>query len=73
MVIVNGDQSIVGFPIPEENELPGTNGWVAGGVVGKGSGLKVFHVNVRERAAGGLAHAKTLELFVVSTFPPKIG
>ena len=36
MVIVNGDQSIVGFPIPEENELPGTNGWVAGGVVGKG-------------------------------------
>ena len=73
VVVVHSDKCVVGFPVPEENELTGTDGIVASGIVGKGCSLKLLHINVRERTAGGFAHAKTLHLFVKGSPPSEIG
>ena len=73
VVVVNGGDGVVGFPEPEEDGLTGTDGVVASGILGKGFSLKVFHIDVRQWAAGGFAHAKSLELPIVVASPSKVG
>ena len=73
VVVVDGDNSIVGFPKPKQDDITGTDVVIASGVVGKGSLLKSLHINVGKWAAGGFAHAKTFELFVKIAPPTKIG
>ena len=50
-VVVGGD-SVVGFSVPEQNDLTGTDVVVASRVVGKGCSLEVLHVDVGQWAAG---------------------
>ena len=73
VVVVNGHESIVGFSKPEENYFAGTDVAVASRIAGKGSCLKIFHVYVRERAAGGFTHAESFHLFVEVFTPPEVG
>ena len=62
VVVLHCNKCVVGLPVPEEDELTGTNGVVACWVVGKGRGLKVLHKEVGQWATGGLTHTKTLYL-----------
>ena len=73
VVVVYCNECVVGLPVPEEYELTGTDGIIASWVIGQGRSLKVFHENVRQWTTGGLAHTKTLELFVIFAIPSKVG
>ena len=46
VVVVDCNKCVVGFPVPEEYELTGTDGIVASWVVGEGCSLEIFHKNV---------------------------
>ena len=46
VLVVYGNECVVGFPKPEENKLTGTDGNVASWVVGKGCSLEILHVDV---------------------------
>ena len=73
VLVVYCNNCVVGFPIPEEDELTGTDGIVTSWVVGKGCSLEVLHIDVRQWAAGGLTHAKPFELFVELAIPSEVG
>ena len=73
MVFVDANDGVVGLTVPELDDVAGTDVAVASGIIGKGSSLKVLHENVGQRAAGGFAHAKSLELLVKLTLPLEIG
>ena len=73
VAVVYGNENVVGFPQPEENDIAGTGGIVASGILGKGFSLKILHEDVRERAAGGFAHAKSLELPIEIAPPSEVG
>ena len=73
VVVVYGDESVVGFSQPEENDVTGRDGIVTSGVLGKGFSLKIFHIYVGKRAAGGFAHPKSLELPIEVAPPSEIG
>ena len=47
VIVVNNDQSVVGFSEPLENDVTGRDGIVTSRIIGKGFGFKIFHINVR--------------------------
>ena len=47
MIIVDNDQSVIGFSEPLENDVTGRDGIVTSRIISKGFGLKILHVNVR--------------------------
>ena len=73
VVVVDGNDGVVGFSEPEKDNLTGRDGIVTSRVIGKSRLLKVFHKNVGQWAAGGFAHAKSLELLVEVAPPLEVG
>ena len=73
VVVVDGHERIVGFSEPEENDFTGVDVVVTSGIAGKGCCLKIFHVNVRERAAGGFSHAEPFDLLEKAFAPSEVG
>ena len=73
VVVVDGDKCVVCFPQPEKDELTGIDVGITSGEVGQGRLLKVFHVDIRQWAAGGFAHAESFELLVKGILPPEVG
>ena len=59
MVVVDG---VVGLSEPGENDVIRCDVAVARGIICEGVLLKFLHVKVREWAAGGFTHPKSLEL-----------
>ena len=52
VVVANGGDCVVGFSVPEQNHVTGIGVVVASRVVGKGSSLKILHIDVGQWTAG---------------------
>ena len=73
VVVANGGDCVVGFSVPEQNHVTGIGVVVASKVVGKGSSLKILHIDVRQWTSGRLTYAKSLELLVEVAPLPEVG
>ena len=47
VVVADGSDCVIGLPVPEENDVTGTDVVVTCGVFGIDMSLKIFHVDVR--------------------------